>query len=734
MAKSLLIVESPTKARTIAKYVGRDMTVCASGGHLRDLPKSELGVDVEARFRPKYVQIRGKSKTIATLKASAKGVKTIYLAPDPDREGEAIAWHLAEILKDGAPIQRLDFYEITKKGIAEALTRPREIDLDKVNAQQARRVLDRLVGYKVSPFLWRTLRRGLSAGRVQSVALRLISEREDDIEKFVSEEYWSIEALLRRASGEELTARLVKLNGEKAAIATGDAAAALSEELRAAAFTVSAVRYQEKKRRPLPPYITSTLQQDAFRRLRFSASRTMMLAQQLYEGVELGEEGPVGLITYMRTDSTRLAGEAVDEARAHIAGSYGAEYVPADPRHYRPRATAQGAHEAIRPSAVAHTPAAVRPFLRDDLWKLYTLIWNRFVACQMEDERVRLTTADIAAGRAELRVSGTVTLFDGFARVAGDPSRDKDNPIPDLTAGETLTLVTVTPAQHFTEPPPRYTEASLIRVLEDKGIGRPSTYATIVSTIQARAYVERTNGALRPTDLGRAVAKLLTSTFPEVFDVAFTARMEGALDKVEAGGSDWVKVLEDFYSPFAETLSRAEANSEALRTALQTPTGIICEKCGREMVKKFGRNGPFLACPGYPECKNAKNLDGEAPQAVEGTCPKCGGTLVARTGRFGRFIACAAYPDCKHTQAVPVGVGCPEAGCSGQIVEKRSKRGKTFFGCDQYPTCTFASWDRPVASPCPACAAPFLVEKHSKAGGVSLRCPRCKAVAEAEEE
>jgi DNA topoisomerase-1 len=733
MPKSLLIVESPTKARTIAKYLGRDFSVRASGGHLRDLPKSELGVNLDARYEPKYVQIRGKSKIIQELKADAKKAKTVYLAPDPDREGEAIAWHLAEILKDGAPVRRLDFYEITKKGIAEALERPRDIDFNKVNAQQARRVLDRLVGYKVSPFLWRTLRRGLSAGRVQTVALRLIAEREEEIERFVPQEYWTIETLLERANGEQVIARLVTLDGEKAALATGEATERVAEELRAATYTVAAIRHQEKKRRPLPPYITSTLQQDAFRRLRFSASRTMMLAQQLYEGVELGTEGPVGLITYMRTDSTRISAEAIAEARDHIGAAYGAEYVPDAPRLYRARASAQGAHEAIRPSSVARTPNEVRRYLRDDLFKLYMLIWNRFVSCQMVDERVRVTTADIAAGRAVVRVSGTVTVFDGFTRVAGDPSRDKDTPIPDLREGETLTLREVRPSQHFTEPPPRYTEASLIRALEDKGIGRPSTYATIVSTIQSRAYVERANGSLRPTELGRAVSRLLLATFPAVFDVAFTARMEGELDKVEAGQYDWVQALDDFYKPFSETLTTAEEKTDELRAALQTPSGVICEKCGREMVKKFGRNGPFLACPGYPECRNAKNLDGEAPTPVDGTCPKCGGALVMKTGRYGRFIACSTYPECRHTQAVPIGVACPECG-KGQLVEKRSKRGKMFYGCDRYPECSYASWDKPVPMPCPVCEAPFVVEKYSKTSGASLRCPQCKAVVETEAE
>jgi DNA topoisomerase-1 len=436
----------------------------------------------------------------------------------------------------------------------------------------------------------------------------------------------------------------------------------------------------------------------------------------------------------MRTDSTRLSADATAEARAHIGDTYGAEYVPEEVRAYRSRATAQGAHEAIRPTSVARTPESVRAFLRDDLFKLYTLIWNRFVACQMMDERVRVTTAEITAGRAGLRVSGTITTFDGFSRVAGDPSRDKDNPIPDFTVGEPLTLVNVEPAQHFTEPPPRFTEASLIRALEDKGIGRPSTYATIVSTIQARAYVERTNGSLRPTELGRAVSKLLLATFPSIFDVQFTARMEGELDKVEAGDYDWIAALHDFYTPFAATLSTAEDKTEELRASLQTPSGVTCEKCGKEMVKKFGRNGPFLACPGYPECKNAKNLDGEGGTVtVEGSCPKCGSALVMKTGRFGRFIACSAYPTCRHTQPVPVGVACPTCD-QGQLVEKRSKRGKVFYGCGRYPECTFASWDKPVASPCTVCDSPYVVEKHSASGAVSLRCPKCKTVLEDSQE
>ena len=733
MPKSLVIVESPTKARTIAKYLGRNVVVKASGGHLRDLPKSELGVDLEQSFLPKYVQIRGKAKIIQELKAEAKKADIVYLAPDPDREGEAIAWHLAEILK-GSVLKRLDFYEITKKGITEAMERPREIDTPRVNAQQARRVLDRIVGYKVSPFLWKTLRRGLSAGRVQTVALRLITEREDEIDAFVPEEYWSIEADLRRATAEAVVARLVSVDGEKVKITTGTEAEKLTAELQAAQFAVTQMRYQEKKRRPLPPYITSTLQQDAFRRLRFSASRTMMLAQQLYEGIELGAEGPVGLITYMRTDSTRVSDDAIAEVRGHITEAFGEPYLPEAPRFYKSRANAQGAHEAVRPSSVARTPDSVKAFLRDDLLKLYTLIWNRFVSCQMTDERLRVTTAEITAGRIGLRVSGTVTVFDGFSRVAGDPSRDGDNPMPDLQEGEVLTCEGVRPAQHFTEPPPRFTEASLIRALEDKGIGRPSTYATIVSTIQQRAYVERAGSALKPTELGRAVAKLLLASFPVLFDVQFTARMESDLDKVEDGSSDWIQVLHDFYTPFADTLTTAESKTEELRASLQTPSGVICEKCGKEMVKKFGRNGPFLACPGYPECKNAKNLDGEDEKVVvEGSCPKCGSTLIMRTGRFGRFVACSSYPDCKHTQPVRVGVACPKCE-QGQLAEKRSKRGKNFYGCDRYPDCDYAIWDKPVPTPCPVCNHAFVVEKYTKTGGASLRCPSCKSILETEAE
>ena len=733
--KSLVIVESPAKARTIAKYLGPGFEVKASNGHVRDLPKSKLGVDVEKGFSPSYVLIKGKGKIIKDLKTSARTATTIYLAPDPDREGEAIAWHLAETLGDDPQrIRRLAFYEITKRGIEEALASPREIDMSKVQAQQARRILDRLVGYQVSPFLWKTVRYGLSAGRVQSVALRLICEREDEIRAFTPREYWTLDADLDTPRGETFRARVQKKDGEKFAIGAEAEAKAEAEALAKQSFAVSGVRTQEKKRNPLPPFITSTLQQEAFRRHRYSAQRTMVIAQQLYEGIDLGAEGATGLITYMRTDSTRVSPDALGEVRGFIQAQYGDAYLPAEARFYRSRETSQDAHEAVRPTSVARTPASMRPHLDADQAKLYELIWQRFVASQMNPALVLTTTADIAAGPYLLRASGSRVKFDGFTRayqtalIEGDAASPETSRLPALAAGDALKLLATLPEQHFTEPPPHYTEATLVKTLEEKGIGRPSTYATIVGTILGRDYVERDRGKLIPTELGMTVWTLLSKNFADVFDVEFTAKLEGRLDHVETGKDPWIEVVEEFYLPFRKDLASAESRQEEVRASLVQETETPCPRCGSKMIKKFGRSGPFLACPRYPECKTTLPVeeDGMPAEAPTQLCPQCGGAMRFRTGRFGKFLACARYPECKGTRPFTLQIACPQCG-QGEMTERRTRRGKVFYGCSRYPECTYAIWDKPVKEACPSCGSPIMVQKRRKTKGDYLQCPKCRA-------
>ncbi len=739
MSKSLVIVESPTKAKTLTKFLGRSFQVLASGGHIMDLPKSKLGVDVDRDFEPQYVTIRGKGPTIKELKSAAKKAKEVFLAPDPDREGEAIAWHLARQLGNGSlTVRRLAFYEITKKAVERALKEPRTIDMNMVNAQQARRVMDRLVGYQVSPLLWRTIRYGLSAGRVQSVALRMVVEREREIQAFVPVEYWSITALLETLAHERFEAKLVKIAGQAPEIKNEIEAQRIVDELKQGQPLVQSVTRQEKRRSAKPPFKTSTLQQEAYQRLRFSSKKTMMIAQELYEGVDVPGEGTVGLITYMRTDSTRIAGEAVDEVREFIKTRYGDRYLPDEPQVYAKKsATTQDAHEAIRPTAVTRTPESLRGALSAPQLKLYTLIWNRFVACQMGPAVFDVTTVEVAVGDKILRATGTLPKFDGFLRVYGSATNGENGneegegmTLPAVAEGDRLGMRKVTPKQHFTQPPPRYTEATIIKVLEAAGIGRPSTYATIVSTILNRDYVIKEKGALKPTDLGMTVTDLLLQNFPDIFEVQFTARMEEELDKVETGEDEWVKVVRDFYTPFSSDLVKAEEKQAELKQSVQQESEVVCDTCGRNMVKKYGRNGPFLACPGYPECRNTKPLEGEsAAIATDEVCTKCGSPMVVKSGRFGRFLACSAYPECKNTASLKVGVGCPETGCTGQLVEKRTRRGKMFYGCDRYPDCKFALWQRPVPTPCRACGAPFMVFRETKAHGPHHYCSRCKAVA-----
>jgi DNA topoisomerase-1 len=736
--KNLVIVESPAKAKTLEKFLGRDFFVLASYGHVRDLPKSGLGIDVERDFEPQYVAIEGKTKVLSQLKKAAGVANEIYLAPDPDREGEAIAWHLATSLAGGQrKLRRLTFNEITERAVKAALEHPRDLDMNLVNAQQARRVLDRLVGYQVSPLLWQVVRYGLSAGRVQSVALRLICEREEEVRAFVPEEYWTVEAELETEAGERFKAQLFRVGDrkleDKELKAEGECLR-LIEEMRAATPVVAEVKETDRQTRPRPPFITSTLQQDAYGRLGFGSKRTMQVAQKLYEGIPLGAEGPVGLITYMRTDSTRMADEAIAEIRGYVTHEFGREYVPAAPPVYGKRAGAQDAHEAVRPSSALRTPDSVRKFLTEEQARLYQLVWSRAVASQMTPARFKATSVDVGVGRLGLKATGSVLVFAGHLRAYGETDEERSSRLPPLEVGQKLRLVDLHPEQHFTQPPPRYTEATLVKAMEELGIGRPSTYATIISTITGRDYVSRDGGRLVPTDLGMVVSRLLVRMFPDIFEVGFTRRMEEELDRVETGEDEWHQVMRDFYTPFKVDLDRAAADKKALRASLEEKTDIVCPTCAAEgrgtvhLVRKFGRNGPFYACPNYPECKYTRPVDeSEIPEDLDEACPQCAtGRLFARTGRYGRFVACSNYPTCKFTRPLGLGVPCPIDGGRGELVERRSKRGKVFYSCNRYPECEYATWDRPVAGrPCPSCKFPFLSEKQSKKRGVYFKCQKC---------
>jgi DNA topoisomerase-1 len=737
--KSLVIVESPAKAKTIGKYLGKDYTVKASVGHIMDLPKSKLGVDIEKDFEPTYIQIKGKAKVVNELKAAAKKVDRVLLATDPDREGEAIAAHVAEVVSksvESDAIYRVLFNEITKKSILKAIETPGKVDTNKVDAQQARRVLDRLVGYQISPILWKKVRRGLSAGRVQSVAVRLICEREEEIKAFQPEEFWSLTALLEGSAPPQFEAKLIKKDEEKLRVKNNEEVQQILVALEGKSYSVGKVEKKERRRNPVPPFTTSKLQQEAGRKLGFTAKRTMGIAQSLYEGVDLGKEGTVGLITYMRTDSTRVGVEAQQEARELIAQKYGKEFLPETPPVYKSAKSAQEAHEAIRPTSSLREPDAIKKYLENDQYKLYRLIWNRFVASQMNPAIIDQTSADITAGGYTFRATGSVVKFPGFMAVyIEEKSEDQQQPedengeavLPPLTEGEELKLIKLDPKQHFTQPPPRYSEALLVKTLEEKGIGRPSTYAAIISTIQDRDYVQKVENKFRPTELGELVNGLLMEHFKDIMEVTFTARMEEDLDKIEEGGMKWTAAVRDFYAPFAKDLDAAMAGMKDLK-AEQTPTDIVCEKCGKLMVLKWGRNGQFLACSGYPDCKNTKPFmrteNGEVVAAPEETtdeiCPKCGSPMVVKRGRFGKFLACSRYPECKHTQGMSTGVTCPEDG--GKLVERRSRFGKIFYSCANYPDCTFAVWYKPVPKPCPKCGAPFLTEKFSKRTGPYLAC------------
>jgi DNA topoisomerase I len=797
MSKSLVIVESPSKAKTINKYLGKDFRVIASVGHIKDLPKKGLGVDVENNFEPTYEVMPGKEKVVREIKEAAKSAETVYVATDPDREGEAIGKHIAELITGTRgmarkPIFRVMFNEITKNAVKDAFNHPGKINDNLVDAQQARRVLDRLVGYKVSPLLWDKVRRGLSAGRVQTVAVRLVVERERDILAFVKTEYWSIIANLSAKLPPPFDARLYKIESQTVKtsgfddgvkktefhIKDEETAKSILAELEGARYVVADVTTREKKRNPVPPFITSKLQQEASRKLRFTAKKTMQIAQRLYEGVELGSEGAVGLITYMRTDSTRVAESALAEVRDFIVRQYGEKYLPEKAIYYRSKKDAQDAHEAIRPTSAERPPDQVAPYLEKDELALYRLIWQRFVASQMMPALFDQTTIDISAGeKYTFRATGSVIKFDGFLAVyeEGKDEKDEDDEeraakLPKVEKGEELKLNSLTPNQHFTEPPPRYTEATLVKALEEKGIGRPSTYASIMSVIQDREYVEKLEGKFRPTELGMIVNDLLVESFADLFNVQYTARMEEELDEVEDGKLAWTAALKEFYDKFTVDLKTAQHRMRDVKRQ-EILTDEVCDKCGSKMAIKFGRFGQFLACTNYPECKNTRELakppaaNGEgaaeenpyadetcekcgkpmalkrgrfgqflactgypeckttrkitksgvaaAPVMLEEKCPECGSQLAIRHGPFGEFTACSRYPDCKYIKRQTTGVPCPKPGCKGEILVKKSKRGKIFYGCSEYPNCDSVFWDKPVAEACPQCGKPFLLEKYN---------------------
>ncbi len=802
MAKSLVIVESPAKAKTIGKYLGKNFTVKASLGHIKDLPKNELAVDVERDFRPSYVVIEGKKKLIDELRKAARDVDAIYLAADPDREGEAICFHLQEELEpkrgDTPIIQRVTFNEITAGAVRRAFEHPRPVKISLVDAQQARRVLDRLVGYKISPLLWDKVRRGLSAGRVQTVALRLIVDREKEIHAFIKHEYWTIDVHLAGKKPPLLKASLAKRNNEKPEVVDQAGATAIVTALDGAAYTVASVVTKEKRRHAVPPFITSTLQQEAARKLRFSVKRTMMLAQRLYEGVELGSEGALGLITYMRTDSTRVSADALAEVRQAIQERFGAAYLPESPNFYRTKKDAQDAHEAIRPTSAMRHPDDIAGHLSEDELKLYRLIWQRFVASQMTPAVFDQTTVEVTAKGSDgadylLRATGSVPKFDGFQAVYKEGKDQKDeedqeeaNRLPQVAEGEALKFRSIHPEQHFTEPPPRFTEATLVKELEADGVGRPSTYASILSTIQEREYVKKEGGKFFPTELGMVVTELLVESFADIFDVNYTARMEEDLDNIEEGNLDWRDSLAEFYKRFQSDLTEAEHSMRDIKR-MEVPTDQVCEKCGKPMVIKWGKHGSFLACTGYPECTNTRQLsvglhelgseEGDKVEISEQDateyCPNCGREMVLKKGRFGTFLACSGYPDCKTTKQLgqvqkkpdvqleekcplcdhnlvlrqgrfgeftacsnypkckyvkqqTIGVTCPECG-QGEISQRRSKRGKTFYGCTRYPDCDFVAWAKPIPEPCPECGSKYLVEKVLKSGRFAA-CPNkgCK--------
>lgn len=737
MAKNLVIVESPAKCRTISKYLGADHAVKATMGHIIDLPEKELGVDLKNDFKPKYTASKGKGRILKMLKEEAAKADTIYLAPDPDREGEAIAWHVAQtVAKSNGNIKRVMFNEITKRAVLSAFDHPQEINMNKVNAQQARRILDRIVGYQISPFLWRTVYRGLSAGRVQSVTLRLICEREDEINAFNQEEYWSIRALLTLDEA-NFGAKLISVDGEKAVLPNEESAKAITARCNGQEFKVVDVQKTKKRRKPYAPFITSTMQQEAARKLGFSAAKTMMVAQQLYEGLEVGDLGSTGLITYMRTDSTRSADEAITSARELVTSQFDENHLPEKPRVYGKSKNAQDAHEAIRPVQVNadFSPRKIKGYLSIDQFKLYDLIWKRFLASQMADAVFDQTRVDIDAAGCIYRANGSVMRFDGFLALYDESNEDKGNEnddqnvrLPDLQVNDRPTLQELIEKQHFTQPPPRYTEASLVRELEDRGIGRPSTYAQIIDTLKKRQYVNVENKRFFPTEVGTMVKGILVREFPDVFEVGFTATMETTLDKIETGDADWVQTLKDFYAPFSKELEEAKKDIQKLKAENQEVTDRTCPECGNHnLIVKWSRNGRFLACQGFPACRYTEPLEKPSTTETDEKCDKCGAPMVILEMKNTRFLGCSRYPDCRNTKSLTIGIHCPQPDCEGMLIERRTKRGKTFYGCSAYPKCNFATWDRPVDEKCVNCGYPILVLRETKRKGTYKRCLQCKS-------
>jgi len=747
VTKPLVVVESPTKVRTIKKYLGKSYNVAATVGHIKDLPAKEIGINIEEGFKPKYINIPGKQKVIKSLKQAAGDSNDIYLAPDPDREGEAIAWHTAEVLKKkGRKFHRVLFHELTKNAVHKAIASPEELNRNKYEAQQARRILDRLVGYQVSPLLWRKVKGGLSAGRVQSVTVRIICERERAIQAFESQEYWSVTAHLEGKTPPPFTAKLVKQKGEKIIIPDEKTSSTILKELSEKDFTVEKVQKKTTKRNPLPPFITSKLQQEAIRKLRFSAKKTMTIAQQLYEGIDFGPGEPEGLITYMRTDSTRIAEEAAFEALELIRKRFGEKYAPDKPRFFKNRKKAQDAHEAIRPTSVFNTPEKITPHLSKDQLALYRLIWERFVASQMKQALIDQTSVSIKAGDYRFSASGSTVKFPGFMALymsvdeeIESKSRQTKDDLPELDEGMILKLNKLEPKQHFTLPPPRFSEASLVKELEENGIGRPSTYSAILTTIKEKGYVDTVKRYFKPSELGFIVNDLLVESFPEVFDVEFTAKMEDDLDRVETSEVNSIEILAHFYDSFKNALETASKNMLSLK-AVGMPTDLACPECSSTLTIRVGKNGHFLGCSNYPECTYTRNYTRDEKGAVhpvepssdetsDRVCEKCGKPMLIKQGKYGTFYACSGYPECKNTHSVistnggqGTGVPCPEKACGGTLLQRRSKRGKIFYGCSNFPDCTFALWDKPVAQECPKCGAGFLVEKTTKKQGTFLSC------------
>lgn len=725
MEKRLVIVESPAKARTVNRYLGHRFLVKASMGHIRDLPRERLGVDIKHEFRPDYEIIPERKKTVAELQKFAKQCEAVFLAADPDREGEAICWHLSEVLGDANKnIYRVLFHEITKKAIQEAFNNLGHLDRGKIEAQQTRRILDRLVGYLISPLLWKKIGKGLSAGRVQSITLRMICDREKEIKNFVLEEYWTITAHLQAADPPPFKASLTKIEGKKVKIKDEKKAKEIVSELPKIPFILEKVRVEEKKKKPFPPYITSTLQQDSFRYLHFPVKKTMAIAQRLYEGLEIGDMGLVGLITYMRTDSVRASDEALFRTRKYIKENYPQDYLPKRARIYKNKKRAQDAHEAIRPTTLSLPPQEVKPFLKKEEYSLYNLIWNRFIASQMNSALIEETEFQIKASKYQFMAKGEVMKFDGFLVLYPKMKKEKKI-LPKAEEGEELKLLDLEPKQNFTQPHPRYTEGSLVRELESRGIGRPSTYVPIIATLQNRVYVVKEKGKFIPTDLGLFVTDYLIKNFPDLMEFEFTAKFEEELDRIGEGQQDWLDYLKNYYSYLERDLNQAMKSEGVKRKGI--PVEDVCPECGRQLVIKEGRYGRFKACSGYPECKHRESIHKKEAKPMEEKCPKCGSYMVLRSGRYGTFIACSDYPRCTYTKKdrKDTGIPCPSE-CGGTIVRKKTKRGKIFFGCSSFPKCRFATWDEPISQPCPECGREFILRRNPIKGEPSIYCSNDK--------